>query len=533
MTNDAGVHGELTINNLSLQNLPTSAPLKGDFTYQLIENLKLSGKSLSRSLWTGAVMKNCVFTNIDFSRSDFAGTKFIDCTFDGCNLEPNELRSCLLQNCNFDKCNLAGLHSISSQFRDCKFVSCNLQRATLRECFLLKCEFVDSQFPRSSITINRFEKCKFTNQTFGDATVLFVFFEDCFFQSCSMNAETVGFTFGLTSKNIEGLDLIYLGETQEKPIDVDVISVLISSYQSRRWYLGTCLLQVNFSKVPKTVALSNYINSIASDAKKNGRIDLDELTFFIMVLEQLMKDEELPFFSIWQAMQSINAAIHDVEIMTPGFANFSPALTSISAKLREIFETRLIEFSETEADNELFDGTIRLKITLAERPARTLESVIPNEIHEILNTSPNDFELVNTLEGSWIEYWDVGLAAFGAIHLALASVDTTWERLASLKKKADASVRALRRVKAKDNATNTSDTSSSTLPAVPKRKFDLNTLATVIEQAAFERTNLSKLDKKSLKRIDKAVKRLSALNNDDLEYLLEYASPNLEEIERV
>src|SRR6202012_45073 len=115
---DVASGGSLRPVDLLQSALPETGPLRADFTYKLVENVNLSDRSLERSMWTGAVLRNCRFRNVSFARSDFAGAKFVDCEFIECDFEPDELRSCFLTRTNFVACKLVGLHCISSQWID-------------------------------------------------------------------------------------------------------------------------------------------------------------------------------------------------------------------------------------------------------------------------------------------------------------------------------------------------------------------------------------------------------------------------------
>lgn len=538
--------GELSPADIQYGQLPVSGPLRGDFTYQLIRNLNIEGRSFARSLWAGAILKDCHFTRTDFSKSDFAGTKFINCTFIECNLEPDELRSCLLQDCLFEDCNLAGLHSISSQFRSCQFRNCDMQRLTLRESYLQNCQFENSPMPRSSITLNRFEGCSFVNQTLGDATILFVFFVECSFRDCTFNAESVGFSFGLSREALAGMQLIYLGDQQAPPDEMDVISLLIDSYKARRWFLGVCLLQLNFSVTPDIVALRAYLDALGFDAKRNGRLDLDEVTFFVMVLEELGNQKRLPFFAAWSAMRDISTAIDHVEETTPGFKDFSPPLFAISSKLRILFDDRLAEFADCMRITELDFDDLSLKLRMHKQPRKTLDEAIPADFLSISDASLHDFTLTKSEQGSWYEYWDVALAGIGAVHVALATIDTTWERLLNMIKNAEESINVAKKIqKAKQAKKSDADNQDSGEGDKPdsgekeiasesrKKKVDLATMATILEHVSYERRNLSSIDKKALQRLDAAIQRLSSMSNSDFDDLMDYVSPNLENVERI
>ena len=503
---------------------PATGPFHGDFTYRFIKKLTLSDRSLARSLWNGAVLQDCTFTRVDFSRSDFAGTQFISCTFIDCNLEPDELRSCFLSNCTFQDCSLVGLQCVSTQFVECHILDCDLSRCVIRESRLADCTIKNTVWPRSSITLNQFANCRFENQAFGDTTVFFVVFDDCTFDDCAMTAESAGFTFGLTAQDAGNMKWVYLGEDQDE-LDTDIVSALIESYRARRWYLGLAVLELNFAREPAFLALSNYADALHHDVSSAPRIDLDELTFMTTVLEQIAARKSLPFYGLWRAAAAIEGAIQRVADTTPGFLDFSPASTAILARLRKLMKERISELAE-KVDSSLFEDRVSLRLTMKARPQASLPGLVPDQILTDFGATDGDFHKVDEFPGSWIEIWQLGLAGIGAIHLTLATIDTTWEHLSNISDKAKKSAQAIKRSKQKvKKGTELEAPSGASL-----QPMDLRTVAAAVERASRELRPITDLDRQAVAKLDLAVQRLAAMSNNQLSALAEYARPNLESI---
>jgi hypothetical protein len=71
--------------------------------------------------------------------------------------------------------------------------------------------------PIARLTLSDFRESRFQDVNLGDCTALFLFFENCRFDRCYINAESIGFSYGLSSENLNSLQLIYLGRKQRNP----------------------------------------------------------------------------------------------------------------------------------------------------------------------------------------------------------------------------------------------------------------------------------------------------------------------------
>jgi uncharacterized protein YjbI with pentapeptide repeats len=516
--------------------LPAAGKLRGDFSYRIIENVVLSHRRLEHSLWTGAVLRGCKFADVSFDRGDFAGTKFIDCEFIRCSFEPDELRSCTLHRVRFVDCALVGVQCVSSQFQGCEFIRCDLSRSVIRECQFADSVFEDVPFRSCSVTLNHYSRSTFRKVFFADATILFLIFEDCEFDDCVMNAETVGYTFGLSIEHLESLELVYLGESQPRPTEGALLPALLESYDARGWILGICLLKINFGIEATYLALREFANRLGEIVAREPRVDWDELAFLSMVLEQLQERQELPFLGIWEVHTAVTSALVAMEREQSGFATLLPAANTVAWRLRRLAVQRM-----TEVSHEVIAGSgrkpeIELHLALVRQPGVRLDEAIPSELKLVAGANDSDFRLVRSWEGSWFEFWQLSLAALGALNVTLVLVDTSWERATKIWKRAKAARTALKK-RSKSGSINEStktdlaaaDASARTLSGA----IDLPTVATAVENATAELRVISQMDREALLRLDLAVQRMRLLSDPVVRQLLEYAAPALRGVELV
>ncbi|HEX4693569.1 pentapeptide repeat-containing protein [Sphingomonas sp.] len=517
-----------------LTGLPSEGTLRGDFTYKLIQDADIANVALEHSLWTGAVLRNCKFTNVSFARSDFAGTRFVDCKFIRCNFEPDEFRSCFMTRVCFEGCALSGINCVGTEFDTCTFEGCDMRRTAVRECQFRKCQFDDISFAGSSTTLNRYDQSQFNRVTFGDATILFLIFRECRFQNCAINAETLGYTFGLTLADLGDFDLIYLGEEQERPEDVDLLSVLVDTYRARRWALGVCLLELNFHLAAPYLALRTFAHHLARDVAAEPRLEWDELLFVCFVLEDLAARDELPFLAAWEINAAVAAAMQAVEQSRHGFGGLVPSAGNIAWRLGRLSQNRLADVLADISYSP--DETATLTLTMTERPTIGLPEAIPAELFSNAGGARSEMRLVRASEGSWVEVWQISAGALVSLKLGLALVDSTWEQATKLWTRTKSAGTTIKGWVKKDAVVAAASAalpapgvlalpSAPDLPASPA--LDLTSVAAAVERATADLRVITDMDREAMLRLDIAVKRLSLLGDQNVRRLLEYGAPNL------
>ena len=259
----------------------------------MIEGLQLKGGSFRQSLFIGSILKGCEFRSVRFDRCDFSGTKLVDCIFDKCSFAPDDFRSCVITNCIFRGCDFRGAQWTGITAEQTKFLTCDFREGSIHENAFNSCELTSCLLTRSSITINCFANCSFHRVNFGDCTALFLFFDTCNFSRCGMNAETVGFTYGLSAEDLGKLQLIHLGRRQAKPSSATSVDDFIATYISRKWSVGVCVLQLNFRRAMPLLALRDLVAVLALSIDREIPFDWDEIRFLVQILERLNREQRL------------------------------------------------------------------------------------------------------------------------------------------------------------------------------------------------------------------------------------------------
>jgi uncharacterized protein YjbI with pentapeptide repeats len=488
-----------------------------DFTYKKLEGLSFAGTSFRQSLFIGAIVKNCHFREVNFDRCDFSGTTFVNCTFASCRFVPDEIRSCKVANCLFSKCDFRRIqwHGIITE--DSKFNECDFRESSIRESEFIFCELSSCHLKRSSVTMNSFSRCKFYQVNFGDCTALFLFFMQCEFDSCRINAESIGYTYGLSNNNLASLAFIYLGRPQKKPPSAMLIDDLTTTYVSRKWYVGACVLELNFRRRMPLLSLRSLIHALNMTIEQQMLLDWDEIRFLVKVLEQLYVEERLPLAGLWEIFNILNRRA--AATRTNNLLNMAAGADFAIRQLDNLLLTILDLTTATVVDTELQNGRFWLKLKLVHQPNQTLAQLIPSQLFK--NFGARNISLVQAREGSWIEIWELGVNALTAIYVSLVVVNGVMSQLAKVIEKA----RRLAR-----SASGRKQRKRQSLPVRRRNseKSRLTQVAPVSTHAAATRVLRESIALAGIARIEAALKILSALPDDQLENLAAYAADRIE-----
>lgn len=386
-----------------------------DFTYRRIIGQRTKNASFRQSLFIGAILKDCTFESVIFDRCDFAGVKIVNCAFVNCRFAPDEFRSCAISESVFQNCNFRGSQWLRIEARNVRFLCCDFRETSVRESRFAHCEFDEWRLKRSSITLNQFTKCKFTQVDFGDCTALFLLFDFCNLKKSRINAESIGYTFGITRSDLEELDFLYLGRKQPRPVG-DIAVRLAETYRARNWHVGACILELNFRARPPLASIRDLTTALHATLRSGIPVDWDEIKFLIKVLESLDAEQRLPLLGAWLIVR----VLQDCLSQSPGATTAPGAeitLASVDQLLMSILDRIGADLDLGTQDSEL----LVLDLELLERPEIPLGQLIPPTVSRLFNGK--GLSLIDARPGSWFEKWEAGLATLSAVRITLVAVN--------------------------------------------------------------------------------------------------------------
>jgi hypothetical protein len=437
---------------------------------------------------------------------------------------PDEIRSCIISNSTFDQCNFGGSQWHRIQVEKTQFEGCDFRESSIRESSFVHCRFSLCRLKRSSLTLNNFDRCAFHEVDLGDCTAQFLFVDNCEFDRCRINAETVGFTYGLSERNLDSLELIYLGRRQAKPAKVNLINSLIENYWDRKWHVGACVLEFNFRRSSPITSLRRLVVALDAAAAQHLPFDWDELRFLVQVLQRLDGEQRLPLLGLWQLVDALHKVPSGSLPLSSFLTNVASAAEIVVGQADRLLLSMLDRLAPSLIMNEASDKNLRFDLTLSKRPVIPLAELIPTSIYDVFGGKKIEF--IGGHEGSWVETWQLGLSALIAVQVSLVAVNGVMGQLIKAVERAQRLAEMVltqgTRVATKQKALKAAHSRHREGRGMPSLS------SAVAKQIETARLRTETLSVETLVRLDKALNALSLLQDHELEAFQAYAIDHLQ-----
>lgn len=395
---------------------------RSDLTYRRIEDLSVSDVDMYMSMFTGSLIRKCVFQKVLFHRSDLDGIRVEGSTFLDCDFTHCDIRSSVFANCEFRACIFNATFIDDCQLQGCVLMGCSLESASVTHCTFSKCSIATCiNITRASFLHNKLYDSVITDLNFGDCTISYIILRQCEVTKISLSAECIGGIFGITRDQLDQLTIFYLGEPQPVPPESDLLNMVYDEYQQRKWYLGLLVLSINFELVSAFQAYETYLNSSYKRFVEFGFAKGDELEFIGDLLEELAVLDRLPFLTSIRVLEwctELESAIQHVEGDLPESSGdplrtFASRATLLTNKLLDKLDRAIPPIT---LEN---DRTICIEATFNQEPTVSLTDLI----NLITGSTPipvlQRSQLIRVSKGSYVEIVLTTLLSFVALQVLL------------------------------------------------------------------------------------------------------------------
>lgn len=268
-----------------------------DYTYNDYNNLNLYNQTAIQCLFNGSKFNNCLFNECNFNRSDFEGMLNSELNIENTKFQNADIKSNVWHNCRFINCDFSNAYFTDNEYTNCLFENCIFRGGVALKNLFKNCTFESSDFSESTFTKNIFGCTNFNNTNLGNCSFYKQILNNCNYRNVSMNVDSLGQVYGLNKNAIKKINYIFLG----KPLGMitnENFSELIDIFRKKNWFYEIINLKYNLGLLTNF----EYINSIAEffveKVKSNSILNVDEIDFFIMVMDYLYENESLPLFSV-------------------------------------------------------------------------------------------------------------------------------------------------------------------------------------------------------------------------------------------
>lgn len=397
-----------------------------------------------------------------------------------------------------------------------EFKNCDFREATLRESHFIESRLTKCLLARSSVTLMHFTNCAFERMGFADCTAMFLIFSTCAFNSCSINAETVGYTYGLTAGNLDSMRLVHLGKREAKPANTNVVDALIATYWARNWYVGACILQLNFRRGDPFSIIQELNDALQQTILSEMPMDWDELRFLVEVLERLNAEERLPLLALWRCIDTLQRSSRKSGPMSSA-ADLGQSVIAQADRLL----LGMLDITATVVPNQVAAAEFLLELKLTERPETPLNDIVPQGALEAFGASR--MELIHSAAGSWIEIWQISLAALIAVRVTLVAANGVLKEFSKVIENARLFVEKLTRKRKK-----AAPAKPHHARATKRQSAKQSPLPVIVEQQMVdirEKTAAVSLD--DFAKLEKALRAVSKLSGEQLKCFAAYDSDHV------
>src|SRR4051794_33530854 len=255
---------------------------KADIGHRIFADIELSELVARQSIFPGVIFRGCEITRCDFSRSDFEGVRFEKCKITESSFENCDIRSTLFADCDIENCNFNGVYFSDNIVKGGRLRFTSFDQATMTENQFNSVRISGISNARSTMLHNDFLHSELDDTKLGDCTVLYSYFQDCSFTRFGINADSLGLSFGLTLKDLQTADLIFLGRDEQKPIDSELVDQLIAEFEARQWGLHSIIVRLNFRRIDPLTGWSLLFRYLKNSILTGGT-RLDDVSFILHV----------------------------------------------------------------------------------------------------------------------------------------------------------------------------------------------------------------------------------------------------------
>jgi uncharacterized protein YjbI with pentapeptide repeats len=425
---------------LSPQELDRYFVPRSDLTHRKLQGLTLTDANLRQSLFTGSLIRDCVFTRVIFKRSDLDGLRIERSTFVECDLSSCDYRSIVFARCTFKSCDFN-----TSFIDDCEFHLCELIDCNFSDCSLTRCRFIQSSLAACNVTMatllhNKLYDSTLSDMVLGDCSLLYCIVRNCTLKRVSINAESIGAIFGLRRDQLEQLEIIYLGEKQAIPSDTDIVELINDEYRRRAWYIGQLVIEIGFGTVPTVSAFSAYMDHSRGRFVELGFAKGEELDFLGDVLQELDSLGRLPLLTALDLIEWCTSLESEISLKHPDQSERlqDPLHTFISRVA--IIANSLLDKLDASIPKGVFEGPDRslcVKATFNQKPILPLVKLL-----DWINSIPalgisEKSRLIEASTGSYVEVVYTTLLTIYALKIFLFHVNGCLVQLTEIRARTD------------------------------------------------------------------------------------------------
>lgn len=394
-----------------------------DLTYTRLEGVEVIGASVYQSIFTGSLLRGCTFRDVDFRRADLDACRFEQCRFIDCDFSACDIRFAAFAACDFQDCKLDGAVIRECSFENVKITQCSFVNAVFDGDVFARSILEDCRLTKSSYVHSRSQSCTYRNIDFDDCSFLYQTMIDCEFTGCAVSVEYVGLIFGLTPQNLASFRYYFIGERRSRRIRPSDLPLLLDEYARRGWAIGLAILRMTLRATSVAYAISDYIRFLERTRQAAMRSRREELSFLVVVMTELARQERLPLLSCWLLAQLLS---REAQVLQGG------VIDDVERGGLDVLHTRVQRLAVSIAERleetnpfrraSVIDGAVVLRLTFDHHPAVDIVELIKDCVRATGESNSVRPRVVAVRDGSVIVWLVLSTIAFVSLRRLIAAI---------------------------------------------------------------------------------------------------------------
>jgi hypothetical protein len=250
--------------------------------------------------------------------------------------------------------------------------------------------------------------------------------------------------YGLSLDSLDNFQLIYLGESQDKPEGENLPTILFEEYVRRGWAMGAMVLALNFRRTSVVLALHGYFESVRKDIEEGRPVKTDELDFLLEILKDLREEDRLPLMNLLQIVEGVPSLERLLTRSGGAHTNRQrSALRRFGGEALMLLNGMLDSLAESNVQQVITspDLPILLRVTFHRKPKADLEVILDGL--RVLSRLDARYptKRYRSGRGSYVEILSTGIISLAGLQLMLYLANGCLIQVTELKARSKALVR--------------------------------------------------------------------------------------------
>lgn len=364
------------------------------------------------SLFHGTLIEKNYWENVKLDNSDFEALRIIGSTIKNSSFNNSDIHSLLVTYTVFDSVSFQESDISDCTFIDCKFVNCTFSKAALKENEFKNCLFDTPLFEKGTYIMNNFIESTLLNTRFKNV-FYYTYYKDCTFQNVEMEAYLLGYSYGLTVRNLEEMSFLFMGNICSDNYQ-KICNDICNIYIERGMDINRGILYLVDPEIPVEKAVIKCFDCVYNFIKQNYLVQKEQLEFLNKIVTILYTERSISSLAIICLINIVNETLNMPK--NSALAKAEHGLLSVKNSMLTGYYNFMDELQEHLCELP-HEGDWELEIIYEKKPSYRLTDIIkdiaPDKEITVIKTAIGSFIEVLQMTSEILPYIDTFLTFLG------------------------------------------------------------------------------------------------------------------------